>query len=150
MQPMEHVIYVSVAAQEFNTQELALLLEKARSANASAGLSGMLLHSDADGSFFQVLEGEQGAIDQLLGKLRLDKRHSHLSILIREPITERSFGEWTMGFSSMSPEKLRKIPGLNDFFSQRSCFTELGAGRARKLLAAYAEGRWRRKMQTAA
>jgi hypothetical protein len=43
----------------------------------------MLLHSDADGSFFQVLEGEPEAIDRLLSKLSADKRHSHLTIIVR-------------------------------------------------------------------
>jgi hypothetical protein len=105
----------------------------------------MLLHSDSDGSFFQVLEGEPCAIEQLWKKLNLDKRHSHVTAIIREPIAERAFAGWTMGFASVSPEKLRKIPGLNDFFKEGSCFTELDSGRAKKLLAAFAVGRWRPK-----
>jgi hypothetical protein len=142
---MEHVIYASVAAEDFSAPQLAELLEKARTANKLLGLTGMLLHSDTDGSFFQVLEGEPMAIDHLLNKLRMDKRHSHLTIIIREPIAERNFAEWTMGFASVSPEKLRKIPGLNDFFKEGTCFTGIDSGRAKKLLAAFAEGRWRPK-----
>src|ERR1017187_7280709 len=126
MPTMEHLIYASVATAEFRAPQLAELLEKARAANELVGLTGMLLHSDADGSFFQVLEGEPEAIDQLLNKRRADKRHSHLTIIIREPIAKRAFKEWTMGFASVSPEKLRKIPGLNDFFREGSCFTEIG------------------------
>jgi hypothetical protein len=145
MPALEHVIYASVAAVEFGAPQLAELLEKARAANKLAGLTGMLLHSDADGSFFQVLEGEPEVIDRLLTKLCADKRHSHLTIIIREPIAVRAFAEWTMGFASVSPEKLRKVPGLNDFFRGGSCFTELDSGRAKKLLAAFAEGLWRPK-----
>jgi hypothetical protein len=140
---MEHVIYASVAASEFGAPQLAELLEKARAANERLGLTGMLLHCDSDGSFFQVLEGEAEAIEELLRKLRLDKRHSHLTILIREPIAERSFKDWTMGFASVSQEKLRKIPGLNDFFQRGGTFTELDSGRAKKLLEAFVDGRWR-------
>jgi hypothetical protein len=81
-----------------------------------------------------------------LEKLRQDKRHSHVTTIIREPIAKRSFTGWTMGFSSVSPEKLRRVPGLNDFFEGHSCLTELDAGRAKKLLAAFAEGRWRAKI----
>jgi hypothetical protein len=73
----------------------------------------------------------------------MDKRHSHLTLIIREPIPERQFAEWTMGFSSVSADKLRKVPGLNDFFRKGSSFTELDAGRAKKLLSAFVEGRWR-------
>jgi len=145
MPAIEHVIYASVAIGEFGAAQLTELLQNARAANELAGLTGMLLHSDADGSFFQLLEGEAEAIDRLLNKLRADKRHSHLTIIIREPIPRRAFADWTMGFASVSPEKLRKIPGLNDFFKEGSCFTELDYGRAKKLLAAFAEGRWRPK-----
>jgi hypothetical protein len=140
---LEHVIYASAATQEFGAPQLAELLEKARSANEVAGLTGMLLHCDSDGSFFQVLEGEDAAIEDLLRKLRLDKRHSHLTTLVREPIAERSFKEWTMGFASVSQEKLRRIPGLNDFFQRGATFAELDAGRAKMLLAAFVDGRWR-------
>ena len=145
MPAMEHVIYASAATGEFGAPQLAELLEKSRTANEHAGLTGMLLHCETDGSFFQVLEGEPEAIDRLLNKLREDNRHSHLTIIIREPIAERDFTNWTMGFASVSPEKLRKIPGLNDFFRDGSCFSELDPGRAKKLLAAFAEGRWRPK-----
>lgn len=145
MQSLEHIIYASVATQDFGAPQLAELLQKARTANERFGLTGMLLHSESDGSFFQVLEGEPCAIDRLLQKLNLDKRHSHLTIIIREPIVERAFAGWTMGFASVSPEKLRKIPGLNDFFKEGTCFTELDSGRAKKLLEAFARGRWRPK-----
>ena len=145
MPSLEHLIYASVATQPFGASELTELLEKSRAANERLGLTGMLLHSDADGSFFQVLEGQGAAIDGLLQKILQDKRHSHLTMIIREPIAERSFGGWTMGFSSVSPEKLRKIPGLNDFFRKGSSFADLDAGRAKKLLTAFAEGRWRPK-----
>jgi hypothetical protein len=146
---LEHLVYASVATQDFEASQLAELLQKARSANERASLTGMLLHVDSDGSFFQVLEGEPQAIDQLFAKLLLDNRHSHLTTIIREPIMKRSFEEWTMGFSSTSPEKLRRVPGLNDFFQTGSCFTELDANRAKKLLAAFAEGRWRAKIMGA-
>jgi hypothetical protein len=142
MPSLEHVIYASVATREFGASELAELLEKARRANERIGLTGMLLHTDSDGGFFQVIEGQTESIDRLLNKLLLDKRHSHLTVIIREPIAERSFAGWTMGFATVSSEKLREVPGLNDFFKARSCFTVLGAGRAKKLLAAFAEGRW--------
>lgn len=143
MPSLEHLIYASVAAQPFGASQLTELLQKSRVSNERLGLTGMLLHCDSDGSFFQVLEGEPAAIDQLFGRIRLDKRHSHLTLIVREPIAERSFGDWSMGFSSVSPEKLRKVPGLNDFFQKGSSFTDLDPGRAKKLLSAFAAGRWR-------
>src|ERR1035438_3422559 len=109
---MIHLIYASVATQEFKTDQLTDILQQAREANERAGLTGILLHSD--GSFFQVLEGESKDIDQLYHKLLLDKRHAQLTVIIREPVAKRSFESWSMGFSSVSPEELTKIDGLND------------------------------------
>jgi len=64
----------------------------------------------------------------------------------REPLVKRSFGGWSMGFSSVSPGELTKIDGLNDFFAGGSCFSQLDAGRAKKLLAAFSQGRWHAKL----
>jgi hypothetical protein len=85
-------------------------------------------------------------VDTLYEKLDRDKRHQQLTLIIREPIVKRSFADWSMGFSSATPEELAKIDGLNDFFEEGSCFTDLDIGRAKKLLAAFAVGRWRVKL----
>jgi hypothetical protein len=140
-----HVIYGSVATQTFTPTQLSELLLHARAANERRGLTGMLLYSESDGSFFQVLEGESATIDVLYRGLLVDKRRTRVTLTVREPIPRRSFGSWSMGFSSVTPEKLRKIAGLNDFFTKGSCLAELDAGKAKKLLAAFAEGRWRAK-----
>jgi hypothetical protein len=140
---LEHLIYASAATAAFGAQQLTELLEKARTSNEQTGLTGMLLHSDSDGSFFQVVEGEAETIDELWRKLSLDARHEQLTVIIREPILHRSFAQWSMGFSTGSLEKLRQIPGVNDFFQDGACFQNLDAGRARRLLAAFAGGSWR-------
>jgi hypothetical protein len=101
----------------------------------------MLLFSD--GNFFQVLEGEPAAVEKLYEKLHQYKRHVQVTLIVKEAIASRSFGDWSMGFSSISPEQLETVEGLNDFFSAGSCFAQLDTGRAKKLLAAFASGRWR-------
>jgi hypothetical protein len=144
MKPIIHLIYASVATHDFNTAKLRDLLQQAREANELVGLTGILLHSE--GSFFQVLEGEPAVIDQLFEKLIRDKRHTQLTVIIREPIAKRSFENWSMGFSNILTEDLATIAGLNDFFHKGSCLHDLDAGRAKKLLAAFAEGRWRMQL----
>jgi hypothetical protein len=145
MKSLEHVIYASVADHSLTEVELAELLQKARQDNEHAGLTGMLLHGAFDGSFFQVLEGNAEAIDRLMAKIMVDKRHSHVTQIIREPIVRRSFQRWTMGFNSVSAPQLISLPEFNDFFQAGSCFTDLDPGRAKKLLAAFGQGRWRPK-----
>jgi hypothetical protein len=102
------------------------------------------------GNFFQILEGEAPPVDALYyEKICRDTRHEQCTQIIREPIVRRSFANWSMGFSHVSPAELKGIPGCNDFFQESSCFTQLDAGRAKKLLAAFARGSWRARSATA-
>ena len=143
MRSLIHYIYSSTATRMFSQRDLVDLLTGARANNARLGITGMLLYSD--GSFFQVLEGEAQQVDELAQKIAPDPRHTHMVTIIREPIPRRAFGEWTMGFAHVSPRDVGQIVGLNDFFMDASCFGQLDPGRAKKLLAAFKDGRWRGK-----
>ena len=136
-----HCIYASTATRALGPDEVGALLLAARTKNASQGLSGILLH--VDGSFFQVLEGEAAAVDSIYQRIAADPRHNHVTIIIREPIPRRAFADWTMGFAEMASSQLGELLGANDFFANGSCLYELGPGRAKKLLTAFASGRWR-------
>jgi hypothetical protein len=144
MPSLIHIIYASVETQAFSSAQLTELLQEARVKNEDLHLTGMLLYSD--GNFFQVLEGEPDSVDGMYKKLHLDKRHQQLTLIVREPIAKRYFADWSMGFSSVTLEELRQVDGLNDFFLDGSCFVGLDSGRAKKLLASFAEGRWRAKL----
>lgn len=148
MAPLIHLIYTSVAKRAFSSTELEALLEKSRTANERANLTGMLLYSE--GNFFQVVEGSREEIDKLHARLVADSRHAQLTVIVKEPIAKRSFGSWSMGFSSATPEELARIPGFNDFFQAGSCLQNLDHGRAKKLLEAFAKGRWRSRLLGAA
>jgi hypothetical protein len=82
----------------------------------------------------------------LFAKIAKDKRHLRVTTIISEPIEERAFGEWTMGFPQVSSKELAEIPGLNDFFTLGNSYMELGVGRAQILLKAFKSGRWRTAM----
>lgn len=137
---MFHLIYASVATVEFGISELTELLRQSREKNMRLGLTGMLLYCNR--SFLQVLEGEEHVIDELYQKIMSDPRHTQLATIIREPIPKRYFENWSMGFRSLTTEEISEIEGVNDFYQDRSCLANLDRGRARKLLAAFADGRW--------
>jgi Sensors of blue-light using FAD len=147
MKPLIQLIYNSAATCVFNNQDLENLLRGARETNAKLDVTGMLLF--VDGCFFQVLEGEEDVVDRLAEKIRLDRRHSKMSIIIREPITRRVFRDWSMGLMCMSAEEAGSIEGLNDFFADGKMLTQLEAGRARTILKAFGEGRWRVRLNAA-
>jgi hypothetical protein len=144
MPELVHCVYASAATRPFEPAELTALLQAARKHNDVAGLTGMLLYTE--GSFFQVLEGAPDAVEALYTRIERDKRHEQVTKIVNEAIPGRAFANWTMGFSQVSRKELALISGTNDFFDGSSCFLGLDSGRAKKLLSAFREGRWRKTL----
>lgn len=141
------LVYASVARQAFTRTALLELMKKARTKNASLGVTGILLH--VEDSFFQVLEGRRSAVLQLFAGIERDARHAQVTKLIEEPLPARFFSEWSMGLAEASRLDLLTIPGLNDFFSRATSLSKLGPGRAKTLLEAFRRGQWRRRLRGA-
>lgn len=148
MSSLIQLVYCSAAAHPFDRDAFAQLLAKAREHNEQVGVTGMLLY--ADGSFFQVLEGPPAVVDALFERIRADARHERLTIIIREVIAQRAFADWTMGFAHLSAPDLDGLLGVNDAFDRGASLDRLGPGRARKLISAFVEGRWRNALHGAA
>lgn len=145
MTSLIHIIYSSAATFDWSDEELDNLLSISRNNNEKTNVTGMLLYTDR--SFFQILEGSSEAVTELYNKIAKDSRHTQVVTIIKEPIAKRDFSEWSMGYAKVSPQDLGNMIGLNDFFMQASCFGQLDQGRAKKLLAAFKEGRWRTKIK---
>jgi hypothetical protein len=91
-----------------------------------------------------VLEGAPEVILALFEKIEKDPRHSRVSKLIFEPIEERDFADWSMGFATATFAELQQIAEINDFFTEDcTCMTCLSEGRVKKLLKGFKEGSWR-------
>lgn len=139
------MIYASAASPAFVREDLKTILEASRRNNAKRSVTGMLLYSS--GSFFQVLEGEATVLEEVFTIIAADARHTKVTRIINEPITRRAFSEWTMGYSELIPSEMETVEGFNDFFQHGNSLTNLTQGRARKLLSAFAQGRWRAKLR---
>jgi hypothetical protein len=136
-----HCIYSSRAGTDIRDAEVQALLASARLKNAALGITGMLLL--IEGSFFQVLEGGADSVDRTYDIIARDPRHDRVTQIIREPIAQRHFGEWSMGFAAMGPAEAQRLVGENDFFGSAACLEQINPGRAKKLLVAFGAGRWR-------
>lgn len=142
---LTHLIYTSAIASTFDASQLSTILQVARINNARRAITGMLLY--ISGNFFQVLEGEETTLTKLFATITADTRHTNVTKIIHEPIARRDFGDWTMGFSSLDLSELESTEGLNDFFQQGDSLANLEPGRAKKLLSAFAQGRWRMRLE---
>ena len=142
-----HLIYSSVAVSAVSDAELQELLITSRRNNARNNITGMLLY--ADGAFFQAIEGEEQAVLSLYERLTRDKRHHSQTLIIREPIAKRAFADWAMGCANLTDHDMAHVEGVSDFLETHQRLDALGAGRARKLLAAFSAGRWRTRADRA-
>ncbi|BEV71058.1 MULTISPECIES: BLUF domain-containing protein [unclassified Paludibacterium] len=140
-----HMIYCSAAKTKVQPAELMSLLKTCRENNSQHDITGLLLYRE--GSFFQILEGDESEVEALYDKISHDQRHMLVSKIICEPISKRDFGRWSMGFAMMDADELSAIPELREFFNADGAFEDLGEGRARTLLAAFNQGLWRAKLE---
>ena len=100
---MKQVLYVSGAAPPFSDADLDAILETSRRNNERDGITGMLLW--ADGSFIQILEGEETVLDLALKRIRNDPRHRNIMVLIEQEAQHRSFRDWSMGFKRLDQHR---------------------------------------------
>lgn len=70
------------------------LVEAAKAANETCGLTGALLF--ADGAFVQAIEGPLAAVEATFERICGDRRHAHVQLIDFTTAEERSFAEWPM------------------------------------------------------
>ncbi len=118
-------LYASRAAAPLTDAAIDSILEQSRRNNPKQGITGMLCV--AEDIFIQLLEGGRDEVCELFNTIVRDPRNQQVRILVFEEITERRFGNWTMGqvhIAKVNPSLLLKYserPTLNPF---------IGSGRA--------------------
>ncbi|HEX8467301.1 MAG TPA: BLUF domain-containing protein [Allosphingosinicella sp.] len=91
---LKTLTYTSRARLDLGDEDVAAIHDTARHLNALDGISGLLLF---DGSrFLQIVEGTEDAIDNLVGRLRMDPRHSAFEVRDERYVEQRSFPDWSM------------------------------------------------------
>lgn len=93
---MLRIVYSSSARSGMDAAMLNRILGSARVRNARRDISGMLLYRD--GVFLQLLEGREVDVRYVFDRITVDPRHKRLVKLVDEPITERDFAGWHMGY----------------------------------------------------
>lgn len=102
-------LYASRPVQPLTGPFLDTILDQSRRNNPAIGITGLLCVSDD--LFIQVIEGGRDEVCELFNAIVRDGRHQQVRLLIYEEISERQFGNWTMGQVSMTklnPAKLLK------------------------------------------
>lgn len=109
---MKYIIYISTASIYFKPETLETMLVKFRKNNEANHITGMMLFSE--GTFLQVLEGNDVDIDTLIKKIEADRRHHSIIKLGSGKIEERIFPNWSMGFKVATAEEFKDLKGYID------------------------------------
>ncbi|KPP99876.1 BLUF domain-containing protein [Marinobacter sp. HL-58] len=104
---------------------VARILMESRRNNAKDEIVGGLYYGD--NRFFQYLEGDEEAVHKLYERISRDKRHRNVITLLEEPITARSFTNWSMKYVPLSSDVNRFLDnnGMEAFipseFNRNQC-----------------------------
>ncbi|MBT2476194.1 BLUF domain-containing protein [Microbacterium sp. ISL-103] len=112
--PLVSLVYCSSATHTFGERELAELLAVSRERNSARDITGMLLYRG--GEFVQILEGPRSDVEALMQAIGRDPRHTDVRVLLEEPLHERRFDEWTMGYQSLVAPEPGMASGYRDSF----------------------------------
>ena len=132
---MLQIVYASAAATPMSQRALSDMLIHARTKNERINVTGFLLYDE--GSFLQVIEGPDAAVEGLYAAIAADPRHHRLRLLSRKTVAEREFGDWTMAFARK--EELPPPDGYLDYEANQEEFSE-GGGEVGQILTLFQAG----------
>jgi hypothetical protein len=98
------IIYTSRATVPLDKRALREMVAGASRKNRALGITGMLYC--AEGTYLQVLEGEEKAVLILYADILRDDRHDHSRTVVIRPVEERDFANWSMGLLEAMTEPI--------------------------------------------
>lgn len=91
---LKSLTYTSFATIDLDATDIREIHRVARETNALNSITGLLIFNGTH--FLQVIEGPVPAIDELVTRLRQDKRHHHMQVRDERPVDQRQFPDWSM------------------------------------------------------
>lgn len=113
---MIRLTYASTAIADFSPEDLLSLLKTCRINNGARNITGILIYTH--GTFFQVLEGDEAAVNATFEAIKKDKRHKDVILLEKAPITERLFPYWSMGFEKLEANEFSGVEDFDNFLEK--------------------------------
>ncbi len=115
---MHELFYCSFAVRNMSDADILNILETSRKRNAEDGITGILIYWARTRQFMQILEGSKKAIFDLYEDIEKDDRHKSLKLIFDGEVPERSFANWTMGFSNLESMDKSKLEGFSAFLDK--------------------------------
>lgn len=121
MSNLLRMVYVSTSTNPVNTgdsnvhKDIGRILMQSRKNNPKQHIGGVLYFSN--NYFFQCLEGEQEAVNNLYQKISTDPRHNNVQTISVKQINKRQFGNWSMKYVALQDNVTRLLDkkGMTEF-----------------------------------
>lgn len=121
--PVERLVYRSRALGPDMSADMEAILRSSVWYNAKHRITGALGHFGS--TYVQVLEGPCASLDNMLGRLRADQRHSDIVVLLRDAAPVRSFPGWSMARADLQNSHKLSDRQLDDGKELTRLFVEL-------------------------
>lgn len=121
---MFQLIYTSIAKADTNRADILNIVQQSSEFNAANNITGCLIYHKKE--FIQLLEGKKDSVQKLYLKIIKDSRHSHVTLLSEDEVSERLFPDWSMRYYEMGE---REFSESDEFLFQNnfSSFANLKA-----------------------
>lgn len=106
-----YLLYYGVESFEFEQKDFEELLAQARERNEGLGITGKLIY--CEGTFIQVLEGEEQNVKKVYQSIENDSRLIATKIAAEGRVGERYFKDWSMDFAQVSLETINELENCN-------------------------------------
>lgn len=104
------MMYSSQASAPMSVEDLEQILVDARTGNEARNVTGALVF--VDGVFFQILEGEEAVVRNLMASIARDTRHRAVKVFHEAAVAEPAFETWRMAYLSPTAEQMSAWAGL--------------------------------------
>ncbi|WP_304068360.1 BLUF domain-containing protein [Pedobacter glucosidilyticus] len=122
---MYYLIYFAYESFPFKKEDLEDLLKQAREKNANHQVTGKLLY--VEGTFIQLLEGNEQAVKSIFSDIERDKRIIALKVVAEGPAMARHFPDWSMAYEKISLADINQLEqceheGVKDYLTNATPF----------------------------
>lgn len=102
MSALHRLVYTSVRTPKCDQAAIENILASCKKNNPSRKVTGILVHSDR--RFLQYIEGAKEDLLSLYELIKADDRHTALNQRDFQPIEQRIFPSWHMGYRDLAKE----------------------------------------------
>lgn len=112
MSDLYRLVYTSFRKRTCTEEEVKNILASCEKNNPERQITGILLH--AKNRFIQYMEGSKSSVQALYDLIKEDPRHTSVNLRSFEPIEERVFPSWEMGYKDLEDQELKFQTSVSD------------------------------------